>query len=203
MESPDKEKLVKNEIMDAALALFQKYGYNKTTMEDIAKSAKKSKSTLYQHFSSKDELLKYITTVSMQESLAKAISAVSKCSTAEEQLKAYFNTTYNNLKEKTLLFDLLISDLKETMFIFVSELKEEIDEIELSEIKAILRRGILFGEFSKNHADKLDLIAYYLLNTRRGIMGDVARQAIHKKNFWKDGVVDLDILVDFFVKGLR
>lgn len=43
-------------IIDAALALFRQYGYRRTSMEDIAKSANVAKGTLYIYFKSKDEL---------------------------------------------------------------------------------------------------------------------------------------------------
>ncbi|MEM4391818.1 MAG: helix-turn-helix domain-containing protein, partial [Candidatus Nitrosotenuis sp.] len=47
---------VKNLIYHAALKNFAKTGYANTKMEDIAKTAKVSKGTLYLYFQSKEEL---------------------------------------------------------------------------------------------------------------------------------------------------
>jgi len=43
-------------ILDAAVVVFGKYGYKKSSMDDIAKAAEISKQGLYLHFSSKEEL---------------------------------------------------------------------------------------------------------------------------------------------------
>lgn len=45
-----------NNILDASEELFIKYGYDKTTMDDIAKSASISKGAIYLQFESKTEL---------------------------------------------------------------------------------------------------------------------------------------------------
>ena len=44
-------------ILTAALECFQRNGYNKTTMDEIAAASETSKGTLYWYFDSKDELL--------------------------------------------------------------------------------------------------------------------------------------------------
>jgi len=43
-------------ILDAAADLFAHYGYDKTTMDDIARAAHVSKGAIYLHFRSKDDL---------------------------------------------------------------------------------------------------------------------------------------------------
>ena len=55
-----KNNLVKAAILQAAERLFQKWGINKTTMEDIAHEARKGKSTLYYYFKSKEDVLEAV-----------------------------------------------------------------------------------------------------------------------------------------------
>lgn len=50
----------KDAILSAATALFIERGYERTCMEDIAKSANVAKQTLYSHFSNKQTLFKEI-----------------------------------------------------------------------------------------------------------------------------------------------
>ena len=52
----EKEEIIVRETIESAKKLFQQFGLHKTTMEDIAKSAGKGKSTLYYYFKSKDEI---------------------------------------------------------------------------------------------------------------------------------------------------
>ena len=51
------EQKKKQEILDAAALLFQKFGLNKTTMNDISKHLNIGKATLYYYFKNKQELL--------------------------------------------------------------------------------------------------------------------------------------------------
>ncbi len=47
-------------ILDAAAELIAHYGYDKTTVEDIARAAGVSKGAIYLHFGSKDELFEWL-----------------------------------------------------------------------------------------------------------------------------------------------
>ena len=58
---------VKEKIVQAAIATFSKYGYDKTRMDDIAKSAKLGKGTLYLYFKSKEVLFYAISENSIKE----------------------------------------------------------------------------------------------------------------------------------------
>jgi TetR/AcrR family acrAB operon transcriptional repressor len=51
-DNPEREQ----RILDAAASLFVHYGYDKTTVSDIAREAGVSKGAIYLHFASKDEL---------------------------------------------------------------------------------------------------------------------------------------------------
>ena len=51
---------IKNKIIESAISTFSKYGYDKSRMEDIAKTAKLSKGTLYLYFKNKEELFNAI-----------------------------------------------------------------------------------------------------------------------------------------------
>lgn len=47
------------QIVKSARILFNKYGYKRVSMDEIAKVAKVTKKTVYSYFNSKEELLKY------------------------------------------------------------------------------------------------------------------------------------------------
>jgi AcrR family transcriptional regulator len=59
MANPKKARLIqfnRENILDAAKMLFQENGLAQTTMDDIAKQADCSKSTIYMYFTSKDDI---------------------------------------------------------------------------------------------------------------------------------------------------
>ena len=51
---------IKNKIIESAISRFSKYGYDKSRMDDIAKTAKLSKGTIYLYFKNKEELFNAI-----------------------------------------------------------------------------------------------------------------------------------------------
>ena len=54
--SDAKRREVRENILDAAIRLMQRYGYRKTTMEDLAREAGIGKGTIYLYFPSKEEV---------------------------------------------------------------------------------------------------------------------------------------------------
>ena len=54
---PSKQDIREQRILDATAQLIVQYGYDKTSVSDIAKSAGISKGAVYLHFDSKDDLL--------------------------------------------------------------------------------------------------------------------------------------------------
>jgi AcrR family transcriptional regulator len=54
---PRSAEQTRGRILEAAYKLFRRQGYNRVTMDDIAKAAEFTKRTLYHHFNSKDQLL--------------------------------------------------------------------------------------------------------------------------------------------------
>lgn len=65
-KDPDLEKKNHKRIVEITKQLFLKKGYDNTTMNDIAKVAGMSKSTLYVYFKSKDAVKNYISLEAMQ-----------------------------------------------------------------------------------------------------------------------------------------
>jgi AcrR family transcriptional regulator len=47
---------MKNEIMAAAISLFARYGYKKTTIDDIAHELHIAKANIYRYFEGKEDL---------------------------------------------------------------------------------------------------------------------------------------------------
>ena len=50
----------RNKIVNVADRLFGRFGFQKTSMDEIAKIARKAKGSLYYHFSSKEDLFREV-----------------------------------------------------------------------------------------------------------------------------------------------
>jgi AcrR family transcriptional regulator len=65
--SPDEE--IKQSIINVAADLLNRYGYQKTTMADVAKGAHMSPANLYRHFTSKIDMMAAVIVDGMEQSL--------------------------------------------------------------------------------------------------------------------------------------
>jgi len=72
-------------LLEAALAVFARYGYQKTSMEEVARAAQVSRQGLYLHFSTKEALFQAAVEQALEDSSAAAALALSNASLALEQ----------------------------------------------------------------------------------------------------------------------
>ncbi|HHE65754.1 MAG TPA: TetR/AcrR family transcriptional regulator [Bacteroidetes bacterium] len=56
MMKDNQKKLKKDHIMDMAKARFERFGYKKTTVDEISHDARVSKKTIYEHFKNKEDI---------------------------------------------------------------------------------------------------------------------------------------------------
>src|SRR5216684_4186954 len=65
-------------VLDAAVGVFARYGYRKTSMDDVARAAGVSRQGLYLSFANKEELFRRAVEHSLSNQLASAIAALSR-----------------------------------------------------------------------------------------------------------------------------
>jgi AcrR family transcriptional regulator len=72
-------------LLDAAVSVFARFGYRKTSMDDVARAAGVSRQGLYLSFANKEELFRRALEHSLSRQLACAITALSR---AQESLES-------------------------------------------------------------------------------------------------------------------
>lgn len=78
---------IKDSIKKAAQDLFRRYGYHKTTVNEIAKKAKIAKATIYKYFESKELILHAILMDYLKVSINDLVQQNPQSITKEEHLK--------------------------------------------------------------------------------------------------------------------
>ena len=86
-ESLSKER--EEQIILAARKVFARYGFSKTTMEDISSEVEMGKASLYYYFPTKENLFQAAIKHEQDEFIKKADSLFTKHTSAEEKLKIY------------------------------------------------------------------------------------------------------------------
>jgi len=138
---------VKQEILDTAKYVFAKYGYKKTTMNDIAKAIGKAKSSLYYYFSSKDEIFTCVVENELIKTKDLCLMNASKAEDCIGKLKAYVFATQGGISDLAEEFgDTIISEF----FEFIPHIKNVIKkhmEDHVNTISQIIEKGVKQGIF--------------------------------------------------------
>ncbi len=140
------EDLTKTEILRSANSLFHKWGFFKTTMEDIAREAGKSKCTLYHYYKNKEEVLEAVSRDHILRSIAKAKEKIAKVEGYQNKIKMYFYLSLSHMRQMSILDDVLRREIMSEKGL-LHKLARFHDEQEADVIGSILREGRERGEF--------------------------------------------------------
>ena len=192
-----KEEIVKDDILKEAQKLFQQYGLKKTTMEDIARSMGKGKSTLYYYYCSKEEIFDAVISKEMTEVFQDAKAAAEKASSAEDKLRAFTITKIKALQKKSNLYKVVRGEMQENMRC-MKHLHVEYDQQEVKLVTDILQFGIKNGEFNPAIKKELDIMPLIIVSSLRGLEQDLFAGNKYPKLETRIGSV-----VGIMVKGLK
>ena len=113
----EREKLARQqEILRAARELFVSKGFHDTTLEEIAQHAEFGKGTLYNYFSSKEELFFGILEQAIEETLAIARTSLATPGGVREKLTSYACAMIHYVKSNGELLHVLYHELHRNDF---------------------------------------------------------------------------------------
>jgi AcrR family transcriptional regulator len=184
------------EILAKAKEVFQQYGYKKTTMEDIARSMGKGKSTLYYYFVSKEDIFEKVVDKEMASFFTHIEKAIEKSKTAREKLKSYGEMRLKRIDEMCNLSHALKNDLIENLGI-VLEIKRKHDLTHTRIVKRIIDFGIQEGEFKKITSGEVNLISILFVSLFKGMELPMNTGKV-EPNLYKLA----ELMVDIFVEGI-
>src|SRR5688572_30958068 len=121
--SQDLKDPIRDEILNGARDLFERFGFKKTTMEDIARQIGKSKSALYYYYKTKEEIFEAVILNEIEASHALVAEAVKKEASATSKFRVLFTTLLEGVKQKANKFSIFKTDLHENHFLFDSIVK--------------------------------------------------------------------------------
>ena len=128
-------------LLKTAQKLFARFGFNKTTVDEIASAAHIAKSTLYHHFTSKEEIFRAVIEREGQ-TLAKRIKdAVEAAGTPQEKLRAYVITRMGHLRELANFYSALRDEYLEH-YPFIESVRQKDFEDEMAMFREILSEGL-------------------------------------------------------------
>lgn len=173
----------RDNILKAALTLFAEQGYEKTTVQQIAKKAGVGKGTTYEYFNSKEQLFYEVIQTGLNSIFERLIEAVETKGTAYERIKNMF---YKNL---SIFQDELL--LKEIMLNNVGKIPPELQQWAIKShhqmvliVEKVVAEGIEAGEmkkvnprvFASTLIHTMNIIYFYQLSEDQTLEGVIEEQ---------------------------
>jgi len=131
---------VKDLIVKSATIFFSKYGFYKTTVDEIAKHIHKAKGGIYYYFKSKEELFNEVLKQELGTVKLELKQIVSKDTDSLITLKEYMLTRLRLLNNSLNYHETLKADLFEK-YQFVKDVRDDFDAFERNQITFILEKG--------------------------------------------------------------
>lgn len=194
----EKDEIIVQDIINGAKKLMQQYGLKKTTMEDIAKSAGKSKSTLYYYFKDKEEIFDRVINLEMDEFFQAVKAAVNKQADETAMLETYITTKVKTLREKINLYSFAIeNDFQGRINKEFTNLRNRYDNEEKKLISDILTNGVKNKLFKSEIVQDVDTLSELFVSCVRGMEIDAIT-----KNKSKALTDKAHLLVEILMKGI-
>jgi len=151
--------VTREKIVAAARTLITRYGFFKTTIEDIAKSLHVGKSALYYYFKDKDEIIKAMLAEDIGKIKDQILQILAATEAPQDKLKKYSVIRMTFFKEYATVYSVL-KDEYMLHFAYIQKIRKEYDEFEASLIREIMAEGVKKGIFSIKDIDLTSLTVF-------------------------------------------
>ena len=145
VDNGTKKDLNRENILKIAQDIFSKFGYKKTTLDDIANAVRKGKSSLYYYFKSKEDLFQAVIMKEVELLARELDKVVNRNTDPVDKLRDYLLTKINTFRNLANFYNALENDV--TAIGFIEEIKNRYEQDEIRMIKRILIEGVRKNEF--------------------------------------------------------
>lgn len=132
--------ITRENIISAASIAFSKFGFKKTTLDDIASFTNVSKTGIYYYFKNKEEVFNEVIKKEAEKLQTLLIEAVKQESKPIDKLFAYVNARMLYMENISNYYSALKSDLMEQLNT-INQSRAEFDKIEISILINIFNEG--------------------------------------------------------------
>jgi AcrR family transcriptional regulator len=161
----DTSRSVREIIIKVAQDVFARFGFKKTTMDEIAQLCHKGKRTLYHYFKSKEEIFQTVVEKESEMVKEEISRAIDLQDTPQKKLRACILTRMQALNRMANFYS-VFKDSYFEYYAFVEKAREKYISDELEMIKGILKEGARQGVFVIND---LDLISSTFILAIKGL----------------------------------
>ncbi len=144
----------RQQILKAASHLISKFGYDKTTLDDIAHLIKIKKTTLYYYYRNKDEIIQEVVRTETDRYLKSLKENLARQKGATAKIHEYIRTKLNCMKEMLNIYDLSkqrFLEISTKIHAMIAKILEEEEHL----LAGIINQGIQSKELKTCNAQKI------------------------------------------------
>ncbi len=180
--------------MAVAAKMFGKYGFQKTTVDEIARAAHKAKGSVYYYFKSKEELFLAVVTQEINVLKSGLTRIIVDNLDATGMIRSYMMSRMVLMKDAVNYHESLKADFVND-FAFLNGIRDDFTGFEINLMKAILDRGINENKFQIKDTQAT---AQVIILAMKAIEIPFYHQ--HKIAEFEQTIVEL---IDILIKGLE
>lgn len=186
----DAVNIRRSQIAAAAKELFLTRGFRRTSMQDIAQAVEAGKSTLYDYFQTKDDLLITILEEYIDELILSAADIFQKNLSAREKLRQIMLNHMQYLLRTRNLLGMMTNEVQRMGALKQMRFQQKRLEYQ-THISRVLEAGMQAGEFRR--VDSMLAANIVLAMTNPTVLAGIPPESAQEK---------LDEIVDLFFSGL-
>lgn len=173
-KAPDSKRAA---ILDAALKLFSQYGYRRTSIDDIARTAEIAKGTVYLSFNSKEEIFRALCESLIEQSETAVKAAFALSGPIDEHLVAVLDAKFGFLFE-TVRRSPHATELMDSKNRLSSDLFARFERRYMKVLRELIGQAIRAGELEPSRMElDADDLAQMLLAAAHGIESAASSRA--------------------------
>jgi AcrR family transcriptional regulator len=169
---------IRAHIVRVARKIFTRYGFRKTTMEQIAASSGKGKSSIYYYFKSKEEIFRAVVEKEAEELKQQLDRTIKKDDAPIDKLKTYILFRLHHVRSVENFYAALKDEYLSHME-FILEIRRSIDIEERQVVREILEEGMRDGSF---HVTSSEIGAIAITTMMKGLELPLLLSDAHKKD---------------------
>lgn len=155
----------RHEIISKSKELFERFGYQKTTLTDIAKSVGKVKTAIYYYFSGKEEIFSQLVKIEAEEFYLKLKTLVLDENTPTEMLEKYVESRIKLMQKISRRYHFLKQEFFE-LIPLVEKNRQKYYDLEIELVEQIMKEGVRRRDFQ---IDSCNFSATMLVNSLKGL----------------------------------
>jgi AcrR family transcriptional regulator len=191
------EKMDKREeILNATETVFLKYGFKKSTLDDVAQQCAINKTGLYYYFKNRDDLFQSMFKKRIEKLQSKVKNAVKRAAGFEKKIHTFMQMKYEIVQDNKPFLDMFFQEeLPNKTFVFLLKEKNKILDFDYNLIQSIIEEEIAKSKIQIKQIDSLIMMIMGV------IYGMVYVNLVENKDF--NLTEHIDDMLQIIMKGIE